>query len=139
LAEEKAGKSCNLISQTDRKPNFVSKIKTNSDATFSPKEYFTSLFKSDEEIRKEEKESLMKEKEDWQKAVKGSRNYMVVNTRVSEGHILDKFKNIRQDPLEKVGYGLSKKKIKALKLRGIKTNIEAPYSPVNHNQGLEWI
>jgi hypothetical protein len=131
LAEEKAGKTRNMNCLTERKPDFVSKIKTSSDATFSTKEFFNTLFKSDENTRAEEKELFLKEKEDWQKAVKGSRNYMVVNTRISEGHVLDKFKNIRQDPLEKVGFGISKKKIKALKLRGIKTTSEAPHSPVN--------
>ena len=82
---------------------------------------------------------LQKQKEDWKKKVVVSRTHVLVNTRVSDGHIVDKYKNIREDPLEKKGLGLSSKKLKQLKLRGISAKYDAPNMPVNQNAAHQWI
>jgi hypothetical protein len=84
-------------------------------------------------------EMLKKEKENWKHKVVVSRPHVLVNTRIAESHVVAKYKDIREDPVQKKGLVLSNKKVKQLKARGIQAHKEAPIMPVNQHAAQHWI
>lgn len=81
---------------------------------------------------KEETEQRQREINEFNKKVVVESKVFKVNTIVSESNNVDKYREIRQDPVKKVGLRLSSKKLKHLVKRQLQSiNKEAPASPIS--------
>lgn len=81
---------------------------------------------------KEEAEQRQKEIDDFNKKVIVDNKVFKVNTIVQESNNVDKFKEIRQDPVKKVGLRISSKRLKYLVKRQLQSvTKEAPASPIS--------
>ncbi len=81
---------------------------------------------------KEEAEQRQREIDEFNKKVVVESKVFKVNTIVSESNNVDKYSEIRQDPVKKVGLRLSSKKLKHLVKRQLQSvSKEAPASPIS--------
>ena len=99
---------------------------------FSDRNYFKSVFISGDDMVKEEAEQRQREIDEFNKKVVVENKVFKVNTIVSESNNVDKYREIRQDPVKKVGLRLSSKKLKHLVKRQLQSvSKEAPASPIS--------
>lgn len=93
------------------KPDFQAKVKAQR-ATFSEREYFNTVFISGDDMVKELAEMKQKEIDDWNKKVVVANTHFQVNTREKQKVAqADKYKNVREGEVVKVGLRHNKRRI----------------------------
>ena len=101
------------------KADFQSKIKSQG-PTFSDADYFKTVFISGDDMVKEIAEQKQKEIDDFNKKVVVANQHFYVNTlEKSNVSQLDRFTNVREDDVKKVGLRHSKRRISAMVERQI--------------------
>jgi len=113
------------------KPDFQSKIKSQG-PTFSDKDYFKTVFISGDDMVKEIAEQKQKEIDDFNKKVVVANQHFYVNTlEKSQVSQLDRFTNVREDDVNKVGLRHSKRRISQMVERQILATKAVDQSPVS--------
>ena len=113
------------------KPDFQSKVKAQR-PTFSQKEYFNTVFISGDDMMKELAEMKQKEIDDFNKKVVVANQHFQVNTMEKKKVVqLDRFKNIREGEVNKIGLRHNKRRISAMVERQIMTTQAVNMPPVS--------
>lgn len=109
-----------------------------AEATFSNKDYFKTVFISGDDMVKEEAAMKQKEIDDFKKQVVVDNLHFKVNTMEKQKVVqLDRFKNIREDEVKKIGFRHKKKRLAQLvgrQIMGTKTIEDAPVSMLKEEE-----
>ena len=97
------------------KPNFIPKVK--GVQTFSDAKFFNTVLVSGDDMVAEEQALKQKELDDWNKKVVVANKHFFVNTKPNESHQMQKYRSMRQDPIEKIGIRLGPQKLAHLSER----------------------
>lgn len=121
------------------KPDFYSKVKSQR-PTFSDAEYFKTIFISGDDMIKELAEMKQKEIDDFNKKVVVASTTFKVNT-VEKRQVaqLDRFRNIREDAVDKIGLRHSKKRVTQLVARQILAPRAVEDAPVSMHKEEKYL
>lgn len=120
------------------KPDFQSKVKAPGE-TFSTKDYFKTVFISGDDMVKEEQEMKQKEIEAFNQKVVVDNKHFKVNTMVKDNVVqLDRYLNIREDSVHKIGLRFSKSRVAQLAGRQILATKEIQQAPVSIHKEEEY-
>ena len=96
------------IDQADR-PEFIPKVK--GVQTFSDPKFFKTVFVSGDDMVAEENAIRQKEIDDWNKKVVVANKHFFVNTKPSESQQVEKYRNLREGNVQKIGFRLGAQKL----------------------------
>jgi len=120
------------------KPDFQAKVKSQR-PTFSKKEYFNTVFISGDDMVKEMAEQKQREIDEFNKKVVVDNKHFYVNTmekkKVAQ---VDRFKNIREDDVKKIGIRFGKKRLQELAERQILATQTVDPAPVSMLKNEEY-
>ena len=131
LATKQQLKGHDFIPGENGKPDFQSKVKARH-TTLSHPDYFKTVFISGEEQMRQEEADRLKEIGDWEKKVVVDNKHFTVNTMEKQKVVqLDRYLNIREDPVKKIGLRHSKGRVTALAGRQIMATRHIEDAPVS--------